>query len=86
MNIKKITNKRVRKLKVKDLKKKLEEADDESDVVLGFYMRDKGMYFVYLSEILTTLPYDSVLKEKQSDYVCELSGYNHEECTYIRDD
>lgn len=86
MDIKRITNKRVRKLKVKDLKEKLKEADDESDVVLGFYMRGEGMHFVYLSEILTTLPYDSVLKEKQSDYVCELSGYNHEECTYIRDD
>lgn len=86
MNIKRITNKRVRKLKVKDLKEKLKEADDESDVILTFYMSGEGLYSVYLSEILTILPYDSVLKEKQSDYVCELSGYNHEECTYIRDD
>lgn len=85
MDMKKIINRRVMKLKVKDLKKKLEEADDESDVVLTFYMRGEGLYSVYLSEILTTLPYDSVLKEKQSEYVCELSGYTHEECSYIED-
>ena len=84
---KNLTNIRVKRLKVRDLKKKLKEADDDSDVILTFYMREKGLHSVYLSEILTTLPYDSVTKEKLSeDYTCELSGYNHDDCTYIGDE
>ena len=89
MNMKKLLNKKVIKMTVKDLKKKLDEADDNSEVVLTFYMKDRGLYSVYLAEVLTDLKYDSVVKESlYNSKVCELAGFNHDDCTYVekRDD
>lgn len=84
MNMKKFLSKRVQKLKVKDLKKALKDADDESEVILTFYMKDEGLYSVYLADIHSSIGYDAVLKEKLFDTkVCELSGFNHKDCTYI---
>lgn len=86
MNTKKLLNKKVRKLTVKDLKRKLKDMDDESDVVLTFFMKEKGLYSVYLAEVLN-LGYDGVLKESLNDSkVCELAGFSHNHCTYIKDD
>ena len=89
MNIKKLLNKKVIKMTVKDLKKKLEEADDDSEVVLTFYMKDKGLYSVYLADPHTGIGYDAVTKEKlYNTQICELYGFNHDDCTYMekRDD
>jgi len=86
MDIKKLLDKRVKKLKVKDLKKALEEADDESEVVLTFYMKDEGLYSVYLADILTSIGYDAVTKEHlYNSKICELGGFNHKECRYIEE-
>lgn len=80
----KLLNKKVVKMSVKDLKEALKDADDESDVILTFYMKDKGLYSVYLAEVLTGIKYDSVLKESLfEDKVVELSGFNHDYCTYM---
>lgn len=89
MNMKKLLNKKVIKMTVKDLKKRLEEADDDSEVVLTFYMKDEGLYSVYLAEVYSTIGYDAVTKELLYDNkICELAGFNHKECTYVekRDD
>ena len=86
MNLKRITNKKVQKLKVKDLKEVLKNADDDAEVILTFYMRDKGLYSVYLAEVYSKIGYDAVLKESLNDSrVCELAGFNHDECTYLED-
>ena len=83
MNMKKLLGKQVKKLTVKDLKNALKDADDESEVVLGFYMKDEGLHYVYLADVFTHMTYDSVLKEKLYDSrVCELSGFNHKDCIY----
>lgn len=80
----KLLDKRVTKLTVKDLKKILKDADDESDVVLTFYMKDKGLYSVYLAEAYTSISRDPVLDESLKDSrVCELAGFNHEHCIYL---
>ena len=89
MDMKKFLSKRVVKMKVKDLKKRLKDADDESDVVLTFYMKNEGLYSVYLAEVLTDLKYDAVVKESlYNTKVCELAGFNDKDCTYVekRDD
>lgn len=84
MNIKKLLNKKVVKLTVKDLKEKLAEANDDSEVVLTFYMKDEGLYSVYLADVHPVIGYDAVIKEHLFDEkVCELSGFNHKECTYL---
>ena len=84
MNMKKLLNKRVTKMSVKDLKEKLKDADDDSDVVLTFYMKNEGLYSVYLAEVYTGIGYDAVLKEHLYDNkVCELAGFNHKDCTYL---
>ena len=81
--MKKLRNKKVIKMRVKDLKKMLKGADDESEVVLTFYMKDKGLYSVYLAQVLSNLAYDGVVKEQLYDSkICELSGFNHEYCDY----
>jgi recombinational DNA repair protein RecR len=87
MNIDRLVAKRVRKMKVKDLKKALEDADDESEVILCFnHGYDDGTTSVYLADVLTHLKYDSVLKEQlYESRVCELNGYNHEKTIYLRD-
>ena len=82
--MKKLRNKRVQKLTVKDLKKALKKVDDDKEVVLGFYMKDGGTYYCYLAEVLTNLKYDSVVGEKlSSSEVVELIGYSDDFCTYI---
>lgn len=84
MNMKKLLNKKVVKMSVKDLKKRLKDADDDSEVVLTFYMKDRGLYSVYLAEVLTDLKYDAVIKESlYNSKVCELAGFNHDDCTYV---
>ena len=84
MDMKKLLNKKVVKMTVKDLKKKLKEADDDSEVVLTFYMKDEGLYSVYLAEVYATIGYDAVIKDRLYDNkVCELAGFNHDDCTYV---
>lgn len=80
----KLLNQRVVKMKVKDLKKALEDADDESDVVLSFMLYDKGRESVYLAEAYTHMKYDPVLKERVfDDVVVELLGFTDEYSTYV---
>ena len=51
--------------------------DDDSDVVLCFNLKDEGVHYVYLAEVLN-IRYDGVLKETQTEPVVELGGYKHE--------
>lgn len=86
MKMAKLLNRKVRKLTVKDLKQRIRKMDDDSEVVLTFYMKDEGLYSVYLAEVLS-MKYDGVLKESLSEnMVCELAGFNHKYCTYVEDD
>ena len=81
--MKKLRNKRVYKLTVKELKEKLNEMNDDSEVVLGFYLKDQPNHFVYLADICE-VSYDSVLKEKTyNSKVVELMGYDDRYCTYV---
>ena len=71
-------------MKVKDLKKRLKDADDESDVVLTFYMKDEGLYSVYLAEVYAGIGYDAVTKESlYNSKICELAGFNDKDCVYV---
>ena len=79
--MKKLLNKRVTKMTVKDLKDKLEEYDDDLDVVLCFLMKDESVHYCYLAQVLN-LKYDGVIKEKTATPVVELNGFKHEYCTY----
>ena len=79
--MKKLLNKKVTKMTVKELKESLEEYDDDSDVVLCFNMKDKSVHYCYLAQILN-IKYDGVLKEKTPTPVVELNGFKHEYCTY----
>lgn len=84
MNMKKFLSKKVTKMTVKDLKEKLNEADDDCEVVLTFYMKDEGLHSVYLAEVYTMIGYDAVIKDHLYDSkVCELAGFNHKECEYV---
>ena len=68
---------------VKDLKEKLNELDDESEVVLAFYLKDQPNHFVYLADVCN-VSYDSVLKEKTfNSKIVELMGYDDRYCTYM---
>ena len=81
--MKKLRNKRVIKLTVKDLKEKLNELDDESEVVLAFYLKDQPNHFVYLADVCN-VSYDSVLKERTfNSKIVELMGYDDRYCTYM---
>ena len=81
--MKKLRNKRVYKLTVKELKEKLNEMNDDSEVVLGFYLKDQPNHFVYLADICE-VSYDSVLKERTyNSKVVELMGYDDRYCTYV---
>ena len=81
--MKKLRNKRVIKLTVKDLKEKLNELDDNSEVVLAFYLKDQPNHFVYLADVCN-VSYDSVLKEKTvNSKIVELMGYDDRYCTYV---
>lgn len=86
MNMKKLLNKKVKKMTVKDLKEQLKDANDDSEVILTFYMKDEGLYSVYLAEVYTNIGRDAVLKESLLESrVCELAGFNHKECEYIEE-
>ena len=81
--MKKLRNKRVSKMTVKDLKKALKGIDDDTEVVLGFYMKDDGVHFGYLAETFN-VAYDSVLKERLfNSKVLELACYSDKFCTYV---
>jgi len=85
MNTSKLLNKRVVKQTVGDLKKKLEECDDDAEVILCFNLKDEGgVACCYLAEVNTYLKYDGVLGERlDSSHVVELNGYNHKYSTYV---
>lgn len=69
---------------VADLKNALKDCDDDSEVILSFYLKEKGTESVYLAEVSTHMKYDSVLKEKLADgYVVELSGFVDKYCQYM---
>ena len=81
--MKKLRNKRVIKLTVKDLKERLNELDESSEVVLAFYLKDQPNHFVYLADVCN-VSYDSVLKEKTfNSKIVELMGYDDRYCTYV---
>ena len=79
--MKKLLNKKVSKMTVKDLKESLENYDDDSDVILCFNMKNESVHYCYLAQILN-IKYDGVLKEKTPTSVVELNGFKHEFCTY----
>ena len=82
--MKNLMNKRVRKLTVKDLKEKLKDVDDDTEVVLGFYNLTDGVHFGYLAEVFANMKYDSVLKEQLTDaVVVELACYEHQYSKYL---
>lgn len=82
--MKNIRNKRVTKLKVKDLKKALKDVDDDAEVVIGLYLKDEPIRFCYLADIFGNMKFDSVIKEKLfNTSLVELVGYDHEYATYV---
>ena len=86
MNIDRLLSKKVKKLTVKDLKNALNDADDESEIVLCFNWKDgeEKVFSCYLADVLPHLKYDSVLGERMNDNeVVELAGFNNEYCTYV---
>ena len=83
--MKNIKNRRVLKKTVGDLKKELENVSDDAEVVLAFYLKDEPNVECYLAQVSTNLKFDGVLKEKTYDSsVVELSGFDHNYCTYIQ--
>lgn len=86
MNTDRLLNKRVVKLSVRDLKEKLDDCDEDAEVVLCFNLKDGEEKVVcgYLAEVNTHLKYDGVLREKLEDsHVVELDCFNHRFCTYV---
>ena len=85
MNMDRLLNKRIVKQTVKDLKEKLEDADDDAEVVLAFYLKDGERHICcYLGEVLTTLKYDGVIGERlENSTVVELGGFDDRYCTYM---
>ena len=82
--MKNIRNKRVTKLRVKDLKKALKDVDDDSEVVIGLYRKDEPVEFCYLADVFASMKFDSVTKEKLfNTTLVELVGYDHDYCTYV---
>lgn len=79
--MKKLRNKKVTKMTVGDLKKSLKPISDDKEVVLGFYMKEKGVHFVYLADVLANMGYDSVIKSKSS--VVELCGFDNDYADYM---
>ena len=83
--MKNLRNKRVTKLKVKDLKKALRDVDDDAEVVIGLYLKDEPVKFCYLGDIFANMKFDSVIKERLfNTSLVELVGYDHEYSTYVR--
>lgn len=85
MNTDRLLNKRIVKQTVKDLKEKLNDADDDAEVVLAFYLKDGDRHICcYLGEVLTHLKYDGVIKERlENSDVVELCGFDDRYCTYV---
>ena len=82
--MKNIRNKRVTKLRVKDLKRALRDVDDDAEVVIGLYLKDEPIRFCYLADIFGNMKFDSVIKERLfNTTLVELVGYDHEYCTYV---
>lgn len=85
--MKKLRNKKVRKLTVGDLKKALKNINDDTEIVLGFYRKDNPVEFCYLAEIFTSMKYNSVIKDRLFDAsLVELCGFDHKFCTYEVDE
>lgn len=80
--MKNLRNKRVTKMNVGMLKKALEPLSDDSEVVLGFYMKDEGVHYGYLAEVMGHIKFDSVLQEK-SEGVIELACFHDDFCSYV---
>lgn len=81
--MKKLRNKRIVKMKVKDLKEQLKNCDDEDEVVLGFYLKDRPNHFTYLAKV-SEIKYDGVIKERlYNTKVVELMGFDHDYSTYV---
>lgn len=78
-----LLRKRVVKMTVGDLKKSLMDCDDDTEVILSFYLKESGTESVYLAEANTHMKYDSVTKEKLSEPVVELVGYTDKYCQYV---
>ena len=76
--MKDLLKKRINKLTVSDIKKALENVDDDTEVVLGFYRKKDGVHFGYLAEIQTNMKYDSVVKTKLESPIVELVCYQQE--------
>lgn len=82
--MKNIRNMRVTKLNAGQLKKALENVDDDAEVVIGLYRKDNPVEFCYLADVFAEMKYDSVIKEKLfNTSLVELVGYDHEYCTYV---
>jgi hypothetical protein len=82
--MKNLKNKRVVKLTVGDLKEKIKGLPDDTDVVLGFYMKEDGVHYCYLGDVFNNLKFDSVQQEKLIEsFVVELVGYSDKYCTYV---
>lgn len=81
--MKDLLNKNIVKMTVGDLKKSLKDCDDDAEVILSFYLKEKGTESVYLAEANTHMKYDSVIKEKLSEPVVELCGYADKYCQYL---
>lgn len=77
----KLEKKKVIKKTVKDLLEALENVDPDKEIILGFHYKGR-VHHVYLSEILTDLKYDGVLKETLNDSIVELTGFDDEYCIY----
>lgn len=83
--MRKLYNKKVTKMTVKDLKESLKEYDDDSEVILCFNMKDESVHYCYLAEVLQ-LKYDGVLKQTIDENIVELNGFKDEYCTYSERD
>ena len=84
MKMDRLLNKKVVKMTAGDLKKALQDADDDQEVVLSFMLYDEGRTSVYLSEAYTHMKYDPVMQEKLFDgKVVELLGFTDKMCTYM---
>ena len=84
--MKNLRNKKVTKLTVGDLRKALENVDDDVEVVLGFYRKDDGVYFGYLAEIYANMKFDSVIKDRLFETgVVELVCFDDQYCNYVKE-
>lgn len=71
-------------MNVKDLKEKIKGVPDDTEIVLGFYMKEDGVHYAYLGDAFNNMTFDSVKQERLFDgFVVELVGYSDKWCTYI---